>query len=43
VDDNFIGGKRRLKTKPLPVLIERQNNKKGVIFLMEEAVNLADN
>jgi len=42
VDDNFIGKKRRLKTKPLPVLIEWQKDKRGVLFLMEEAVNLAD-
>jgi radical SAM superfamily enzyme YgiQ (UPF0313 family) len=42
VDDNFIGNKRTIKTKLLPVLIEWQKGKEGIPFSTEISINLAD-
>jgi radical SAM superfamily enzyme YgiQ (UPF0313 family) len=42
VDDNFIGNKKQLKTDLLPALIIWQKGKKGISFLTEVSINLAD-
>jgi radical SAM superfamily enzyme YgiQ (UPF0313 family) len=42
VDDNFIGNKKQLKTDLLPALINWQKDKKGITFLTEVSINLAD-
>lgn len=42
VDDNFIGNKKQLKTDLLPALIKWQKGKKGISFLTEVSINLAD-
>jgi radical SAM superfamily enzyme YgiQ (UPF0313 family) len=42
VDDNFIGNKRYLKRRLLPVLINWRKGKKGCVFYTEASINLAD-
>ncbi|MCB0104014.1 MAG: DUF4070 domain-containing protein [Anaerolineales bacterium] len=42
VDDNFIGNKKHIKTKVLPVLIEWRKDKIGMPFSTEASINLAD-
>ena len=42
VDDNFIGNKNQLKTDLLPALINWQKGRKGISFLTEVSINLAD-
>ena len=42
VDDNFIGNKRHLKTDLLPNLAAWRKGRKGVSFLTEASINLAD-
>lgn len=42
VDDNFIGNKTYLKKHLLPALIEWRKGKKGIAFLTETSINLAD-
>nr|HPN85111.1 radical SAM protein [Victivallales bacterium] len=42
VDDNFIGNKAILKNDLLPELIKWQKGKKGITFLTEVSINLAD-
>ena len=42
VDDNLIGNKKGLKTELLPALVDWQRYHKGVPFLTEASINLAD-
>jgi len=42
VDDNFIGNKTFLKTDLLPALVEWRKDKKGLLFITEASINLAD-
>ena len=42
VDDNFIGDKKYLKTKLLPVLTEWRKDKRGMSFNTEASINLSD-
>jgi radical SAM superfamily enzyme YgiQ (UPF0313 family) len=42
VDDNFIGNKRKLKEEVLPALIAWRKGKKGLSFMTEASINLAD-
>lgn len=42
VDDNFIGNKTFIKDDLLPALIAWRKGKKGLIFLTEASINLAD-
>jgi radical SAM superfamily enzyme YgiQ (UPF0313 family) len=42
VDDNFIGNRKLAKTEILPALIEWRRGKRGVPFITEVTVNLAD-
>ncbi len=42
VDDNFIGNKRFLKSHLLPALIRWRQDKRGIVFMTETSINLAD-
>jgi radical SAM superfamily enzyme YgiQ (UPF0313 family) len=42
VDDNFIGNKSYLKTRLLPALIEWRGKTRGMPFLTEASIDLAD-
>jgi radical SAM superfamily enzyme YgiQ (UPF0313 family) len=42
VDDNFIGNKKYLKTRLLPALIQWREAKKGMPFVTEASIDLAD-
>ena len=42
VDDNFIGNKKYLKTHLLPALIQWRQDKKGIVFITETSIDLAD-
>ncbi len=42
VDDNLIGNKARLKSDLLPALVKWQKGKRGITFLTEVSINLAD-
>jgi len=42
VDDNFIGNKSYLKARLLPELVEWRRNSKGMPFITEASIDLAD-
>lgn len=42
VDDNLIGNKKALRSELLPALIEWRKDKRGVSFITEVSINLAD-
>lgn len=42
VDDNFIGNKGFLKSDLLPALIRWRQDKRGIVFMTETSINLAD-
>jgi radical SAM superfamily enzyme YgiQ (UPF0313 family) len=42
VDDNFIGNRTFLKSDLLPALVKWHQNKKGLPFITEASINLAD-
>jgi radical SAM superfamily enzyme YgiQ (UPF0313 family) len=42
VDDNFIGNKSYLKARLLPELVEWRRNRKGMPFITESSIDLAD-
>ncbi|MBN1812965.1 MAG: B12-binding domain-containing radical SAM protein, partial [Anaerolineae bacterium] len=41
-DDNFIGGKRKLKAEILPALVDWRRGKKGIVLWTQACLNLAD-
>jgi len=42
VDDNFIGNKKKLKQEVLPAIVEWRKDKKGLSFMTEVSINIAD-